>query len=111
MELERVTQKEDVPGYLSIYKKNYNGLQAVHQLDELEQNEYHYDQKAKRDRHFNLKKEGETKEVYEFPLTSNQDYGWRPPIDDLAPSHGMKHTFDEKLAVTLKNSSRNPNKK
>lgn len=46
---------------MSIYKKNYNGLQAVHQLDELEQNEYHYDQKAKRDRHFHLKKESPTK--------------------------------------------------
>ena len=57
-ELLRVTQSDNVPGYLSIYKKNYDGLHAVHQLDELEQNEYHYDQKAKRDRHFNLKKEG-----------------------------------------------------
>lgn len=68
----------------------------------MEQNEYHYNPKAKRDRHFNMKMEGETKEAYQFPLTSNQEYGWREPIDNLSPNYGVKHTFDEKLFMTLK---------
>jgi hypothetical protein len=111
VQLDKLTQAETIPSYMSIYKKNYDGLQAVHQLDELEVNEYHYDQKAKRDRHFNLKKESATKEAYEFPLTSNHEYGWREPIDHLAPNHGVKQTFDEKLFMTLKATKPGPVKK
>lgn len=87
---------------MSIFRKNYDGLKAVHQLDELQANQYHYDQKAKRDRHFNLKHQKEPKEVVEFPLTANQQYGWRQPIDDLSPNYGVKQTFDQKLFMTLK---------
>lgn len=47
-----------IPNYMSIYKKNYNGHKEVHQLEEMEENEYHYNPKAKRDRHFNMKMEG-----------------------------------------------------
>lgn len=94
VQLEKITQNETIPNYMSIYRKNYDGLRPVHQLDELEQNEYHYDQKAKRDRHFNIKKEAPTKDTYEFPLTANQEYGWRQPIDDLTPNYGVKQTFD-----------------
>jgi hypothetical protein len=111
VQLEKITQQESIPTYLSIYRKNYDGLHAVHQLDELEQNEYHYDQKAKRDRHFNIKKEGETKDTYEFPLTANQEYGWRQPIDHLNPNYGVKQTFDEKLFMTLKATKPGPAKK
>jgi hypothetical protein len=38
VELEKITQAEPIPSYLSIYRKNYDGLKAVHQLDELEEN-------------------------------------------------------------------------
>ena len=107
VKLQQTTQTGNVPGYLSIYKKQYNGLNEVHQLDELEQNEYHYDPKAKRDRHFNMKKEAEVKESYQFPLTANQEYGWRQPIDDFGQNHGMKQTFDEKLFMTLKGIKQN----
>ena len=31
-----------------------------------------YDQKLKRDRHFSMKEQAETKKVYEFPVTSAQ---------------------------------------
>lgn len=92
---------------MSIYRKNYDGLKEVHQLDELEQNQYHYNPKAKRDRHFDMKKEGQAKDCYEFPLTSNQQYGWREPIDNLSTNHGMKQTFDEKLFMTLKGLNQN----
>lgn len=58
VKLQQTIQTETIPSYMSIYKKNYDGLKEVHQLDELEQNEYHYNPKAKRDRHFNMKMEG-----------------------------------------------------
>ena len=35
VQLEKITQNETIPGYMSIYRKNYNGLREVHQLDEL----------------------------------------------------------------------------
>lgn len=38
VQLEKITQSETIPNYMSIYRKNYDGLKAVHQLDELEQN-------------------------------------------------------------------------
>jgi hypothetical protein len=102
VKLEQITQTEQIPGYMSIYRKNYDGPRETHQLDELEQNEYQYNPKAKRDRHFNIKKEGEVKDTYQFPLTANQEYGWREPIDTLSPNYGVKQTFDEKLFMTLK---------
>jgi hypothetical protein len=89
------------PNYLSIFKKNYHKDMSQHPLDVMLENEYTYDQKAKRDRHFNMKKEAEIKETYEFPVTSSQEYGWREPIDTFATGFGMKHTFDEKLSTTL----------
>ena len=35
VDLEKIVKAENVPNYLSIYRKNYNGLEAVHQCDEL----------------------------------------------------------------------------
>ena len=87
---------------MSIYSKNYKGLKEVHQLDQLQEKQYHYDQKAKRDRHFNIKKEAEPKDVNSFPLTANQEYGWRQPIDQLSPIYGVKQAFDQRLFMTLK---------
>ena len=46
------------PNYLSIFKKEYHPIKETHRLDELEQNLYQYDQKAKRDRHFDKRREG-----------------------------------------------------
>lgn len=40
------------PNYLSIFKKDNSLIKEVHRLDELENNEYKYNQKAHRDRHF-----------------------------------------------------------
>ena len=38
VKLQQITQQEPINGYMSIYRKNYDGLKEVHQLDELEQN-------------------------------------------------------------------------
>jgi hypothetical protein len=74
------------------------------------ENQYAYNPKMKKDRHFNLKQEGETKASYQAPLTANQEYGWREPIDTFNTGFGMKHTFDEKLSTTL-NSMKQQQKK
>ena len=65
------------PNYISIFRKDYDPLKETHRLDELEDNQYRYNQKAKRDRHFYLREEGEKKTNLNAPLTSNQEYGWR----------------------------------
>ena len=65
------------PNYLSIFRKDYDPLKQTHRLDELEDNQYKYNQKAKRDRHFYLRYEAEKKTTNFAPLTSNQEYGWR----------------------------------
>lgn len=44
------------PNYLSIFKKNYDKDMSKHPVDVMLENQYVYDQKAKRDRHFNMKK-------------------------------------------------------
>ena len=60
------------PNYLSIFKKEYHPIKETRRLDELEENLYQYDQKAKRDRHFDKRREGETKVAFNAPVTSNQ---------------------------------------
>lgn len=65
------------PNYMSIFKKDYNSIKEVHRLDELEDTEYKYNQKAHRDRHFDKRYQAETKTALNAPLTSNQEYGWR----------------------------------
>ena len=106
IQLERVMQTQPDPNYMSIFRNEYGGLKETHRLDELEDNQYHYDQKAKRDRHFDKRREAETKTAYNNPLTSNQEYGWREPIDTFPTNLGMKHTFDEQLMVTIRNKDK-----
>ena len=106
VQMERLMQTNPDPNYMSIFKKHNGGLKETHRLDELEDNEYHYDQKCARDRHFDKRREEGTKEAYNAPLTSNQEYGWREPIDVFPTNYGMKHTFDEKLPVTIRNKDK-----
>ena len=92
--------------YLSIFRKDYEPLKDTHRLDELEDNNYQYSQKAKRDRHFYMRNEGETKKCYNAPLTNNQEYGWREPIDTIPTNYGMRQQYDESLEVTLKKNKK-----
>lgn len=58
-----------------------------------------------------MKRELPTKDSLNYPLTSNQEYGWREPLDvGLEPKYGIKQTFDEKLVVTLKGNKGLPKK-
>ena len=67
---------------------------------------YSYDPKAKRDRHFNLKHEDQTKSCFNAPLTSNQEYGWKQPIDTFPTNFGVKQQYDEKFVGVFKNKKK-----
>lgn len=100
--MQKLLQTNPDPNYLSIFKNQPENKNSVHPLDEIEDNEYKYDPKAKRDRHFDKKKELETKTAYNAPITANQEYGWRQPIDTFPTNFGMKGTFDEALMAHTK---------
>ncbi len=106
LKLQKLEQETPDPNYLSIFRKDYNGLKQTHQMDELEVNQYTYDQKAKRDRHFNLKHESDPKTRMNFPTTSNQEYGWKEPIDTFPNKFGMKHTFDQSGPAATKGAQK-----
>ena len=55
-----------------------------------------FDPKQAKDHHYNPKKRTEDiKDLYTHPLTYNQAYGWRQPIDVFPTNFGLKGTLGE----------------
>ena len=49
-----------------------------------------------------MKKQAETKTRMVAPTTSNQEYGWKEPIDTFPNHFGMKQTFDDSIFAQSK---------
>ena len=96
--LADATEKTEGKTYLSTFMKPTGNtfVNFTHTLDSLEDNTYEYDPKQSKDHHFNPKKRvEEIKDLYTDPVTSNQSYGWRPPIDVFPTTYGLKSTLGE----------------
>jgi len=103
------TKMEEKNNYFTMYKKS--DLEASMAKTAQEHNKdtfyktlpFHrdtvneYDPKTKKDRTYAIHKAIEganAKEVYEIPLTSSQEIGWREPIDNLNLGYGLKNSFE-----------------
>ena len=61
-----------------------------------------FDPKQTKDHHYNPKKRVEdVKDLYTHPLTHNQAYGWRQPIDVFPTQHGLKSSLGDTAVKPL----------
>ena len=108
-QLDRLNKKSSDKNYMTIFtkKEEQEFIKTVHPIEAQEETEYIYDQKAARDRNYNPRHRlEETKDLYKAPLTSNQSYGWRAPIDNFPTNFGMKSTLGESLVKPQEKSNK-----